>query len=222
MEYLVALNTTKKNWAVSLCLVLNVLPFKCFYYSMALITTSSRLNYTLEYISLLKDSGLKSMLQMWCPPIWSPSLLTCQFLARGPFKNLSCPIPGLIAHCLPPHSQQEPRCFLIPTWLSLFSAPVIGLPFSLTPCPPGWPLRLSKASFYPRSLLLHFLLCEVLSLQYPKDFFPYFIYMLLAKSLQLRQTPCDPVDCGPPGSSVRGILQAWILEWVARPCSYFL
>ena len=25
----------------------------------------------------------------------------------------------------------------------------------------------------------------------------------------------DSVDCSPPGSSVHGILQAWILEWVA-------
>ena len=28
-------------------------------------------------------------------------------------------------------------------------------------------------------------------------------------------TLCDPVDCSPPGSSVQGILQARILEWVA-------
>ena len=28
-------------------------------------------------------------------------------------------------------------------------------------------------------------------------------------------TLCEPVDCSPPGSSVRGILQATILEWVA-------
>ena len=28
-------------------------------------------------------------------------------------------------------------------------------------------------------------------------------------------TLCDPVDCNPPGSSVHGILQARILEWVA-------
>ena len=27
-------------------------------------------------------------------------------------------------------------------------------------------------------------------------------------------TLCDPVDCSPPGSSVHGILQARILEWV--------
>ena len=29
----------------------------------------------------------------------------------------------------------------------------------------------------------------------------------------------DPVDCSPPGSSVHGILQAGILEWVAMPSS---
>ena len=28
-------------------------------------------------------------------------------------------------------------------------------------------------------------------------------------------TLCDPVGCSPPGSSVHGIFQAWILEWVA-------
>ena len=28
-------------------------------------------------------------------------------------------------------------------------------------------------------------------------------------------TLCDPMDCSLPGSSIRGILQARILEWVA-------
>ena len=32
-------------------------------------------------------------------------------------------------------------------------------------------------------------------------------------------TLCDPLDCSPPGSSVHGILQAGILEWVAIPYS---
>ena len=36
---------------------------------------------------------------------------------------------------------------------------------------------------------------------------------------QLCLTPCDPMDCSPPGSSVHGILQARILEWVAIPFS---
>ena len=32
---------------------------------------------------------------------------------------------------------------------------------------------------------------------------------------QLCPTLCDPMDCSPPGSSVHGILEARILEWVA-------
>ena len=36
-----------------------------------------------------------------------------------------------------------------------------------------------------------------------------------AKSLQSCPTLCDPRDGSPPGSYVRGILQARILEWVA-------
>ena len=36
---------------------------------------------------------------------------------------------------------------------------------------------------------------------------------------QSRLTLCDPMDCHPPGSSVRGILQARILGWVASPFS---
>ena len=36
-----------------------------------------------------------------------------------------------------------------------------------------------------------------------------------AKSLQLCQTLCDPIDSSPPGSAVPGILQARTLEWVA-------
>ena len=30
---------------------------------------------------------------------------------------------------------------------------------------------------------------------------------------------CDPMNCRPPGSSVHGILQAKLLEWVAIPFS---
>ena len=35
-----------------------------------------------------------------------------------------------------------------------------------------------------------------------------------AKSLQSCPTIFDPMDCSPPGSSVHGILQARILEWL--------
>ena len=40
-----------------------------------------------------------------------------------------------------------------------------------------------------------------------------------AQSLRSCVTLCDPRDCSPPGSSVHGILQARILQWVAMPSS---
>ena len=39
------------------------------------------------------------------------------------------------------------------------------------------------------------------------------------QSLQLCLTLCDTMDCSLPGSSVHGILQTRILEWVAMPSS---
>ena len=38
---------------------------------------------------------------------------------------------------------------------------------------------------------------------------------LCAKGLQLCPTFCDSMDCGPPDSSVHGILQARVGDWVA-------
>ena len=40
-----------------------------------------------------------------------------------------------------------------------------------------------------------------------------------AKLLQSCPTVCHPMDCSPLGSSVHGILQAIILEWVPMPSS---
>ena len=42
---------------------------------------------------------------------------------------------------------------------------------------------------------------------------------MVEKAVQSRPTLCDPTDCSLPGSSVHGILQAGILEWVAMPSS---
>ena len=41
-----------------------------------------------------------------------------------------------------------------------------------------------------------------------------------AKSLQLCPTLCDSIDGSPPGSSIHGILQPRILEWVT--ISFFM
>ena len=45
---------------------------------------------------------------------------------------------------------------------------------------------------------------------------------ILIKNLLVTQscsTLCNPMDCSPPGSSVHGILQERIMEWVAIPFS---
>ena len=42
-----------------------------------------------------------------------------------------------------------------------------------------------------------------------------FVCLHIVLAAQLCSTLCDPMDCGLPGSSVHGILQARILEWVA-------
>ena len=44
----------------------------------------------------------------------------------------------------------------------------------------------------------------------------FYVYMC-ALLLQLCLTLCDPMDCSLPGSSVHGILQSRVLEWVAIP-----
>ena len=41
------------------------------------------------------------------------------------------------------------------------------------------------------------------------------MFWVHSEVVQSCPTLCDPVDCSPPGSSIHGILQARILEWVA-------
>ena len=44
-------------------------------------------------------------------------------------------------------------------------------------------------------------------------------HILLFVGLLRVVSNCDPMDCSPPGSSIHGILQARILEWVSMPSS---
>ena len=48
---------------------------------------------------------------------------------------------------------------------------------------------------------------------------PVFLKKVKVLVVQSYLTLCDPTDCSPSGSSVPGILQARILEWVAMPFS---
>ena len=48
---------------------------------------------------------------------------------------------------------------------------------------------------------------------------PLVMELALVLVAQSCPTLCDPMDCSPPGSSVHGILQPRILEWVDIPFS---
>ena len=62
------------------------------------------------------------------------------------------------------------------------------------------------------SLVLHKKLCQ--ATPHWKDI-GYLIHMVfIYVSAQSCPAVCDPMDCSPPGSSVHGIFQAGILEWV--------
>ena len=51
------------------------------------------------------------------------------------------------------------------------------------------------------------------------DLLIFLAVLCCAVLLQSCPTLCNPRDCSPPGSSVHGVLQARILEWVAMPSS---
>ena len=53
------------------------------------------------------------------------------------------------------------------------------------------------------------------TVQMEEDIWNHISAAAASKLLQLCPTLCDPIDGSPPGSSVPGILQARILEWVA-------
>ena len=100
---------------------------------------------------------------------------------------------------------------------------VICLPLALSlpslPGPPD-PLSLPHVS-NPGSPLTHSLSEPGPSLHSCHPLGAPLCFDLLRVCLVAQSCPtlCDPVDCSPPGSSVHGILQARILEWVAMPSS---
>ena len=90
--------------------------------------------------------------------------------------------------------------------LSFFS---VFLPFS------------SAFFFFFQSLTVFTFVCSYIS-DVLLALFPFFLLhcgYMGAKSLQSCLILCHPMDCSPPGSSVRGILQARTLEWVYMPSS---
>ena len=46
------------------------------------------------------------------------------------------------------------------------------------------------------------------------------VYVCACSVVEWRLIPCDPMECSPPGSSVHGIFQGRVLEWVATLYDY--
>ena len=69
---------------------------------------------------------------------------------------------------------------------------------------PGLPVP--RGSYFPKFAQVHAHCASCgMGMKSPKE----------SEVTQLCPTLCDPMDCSPPGSSIHGILQARILEWVA-------
>ena len=87
--------------------------------------------------------------------------------------------------------------------------------------------------FYQRGIDYQYLKCNtyifpipVIGNYKPKYYWCKYALLYTTGTVQVKMlvtqscpTLCDPMDCSPPGSSVHGILQARILEWVAIPFS---
>ena len=135
-----------------------------------------------------------------------------------------CPSPRALA-TLP--GQAAPGCKLLLghhtrgslSWNALLKTPALRP--SLSSWPPsleGHP-RLPRLKLTPRSNH-HTRTSPLPSLPFPPRRLHHLPkHVLPCASSQVCPALCDPVDCSRPGPSVRGILQARMLEWVAMPSS---
>ena len=129
--------------------------------------------------------------------------------------------------CREPWTRQETNCSLVSgRGGSEPASPPCSLPETL-------PLSLLlPLQARPAEPAAHLALCEVTDKEMnAHEIWVFFIIIIImanthvcfvyvcVKVTQLCPTLCDPTDCSPPGSSVHGILQARILEWVATPFS---
>ena len=53
-------------------------------------------------------------------------------------------------------------------------------------------------------------------------FYPFVVTRPSPSTLCMLAQSCNPVDCSPPGSSLHGLFQARILEWIAISFSWVL
>ena len=78
-----------------------------------------------------------------------------------------------------------------------------------------WKGRPGMLQFMGSQRVGHYWLTELNWTEHYQKVYSWDLVVVCAKSLQSCPTLSDPMDCSPLGSSVQGILQARILEWVA-------
>ena len=140
-------------------------------------------------------------------PFWSGRRVTA--MPKVFVRLLSSPS----SYCLLPAYMlrhfSHARLFLTPWTVACHVSLSIGFSrqeyWSMLPCPPAGDLP--DPGVEPVSLVSPALAGGFFTIS---DTF--FFFFSFAQSCP---TLCDPMDCSPPGPSVRGILQARILEWVA-------
>ena len=135
-----------------------------------------------------------------------------------------CLWPNGLQHARPPCPSPIARAYSNSCPLSKWCHPTISssvVPFSS--CPQSFPASGSfqMSQLFPsgsQSISIS-ASTSVLPMNIQDRFFFRMDWLDLLAVAQLCPTLCDPTDCSPPGSSVHGILQTRILEWVAIPFS---
>ena len=102
--------------------------------------------------------------------------------------------------------------------LAICISSLVKYMFNSLVCLKNWVVDLLTVEFWEffihsgcQSVAYLFIPCTV-SFVEQKFLIQWKVTVLVAQSCP---TLCDPIDCSPPGSSVHGIFQARILEWVA-------
>ena len=90
---------------------------------------------------------------------------------------------------------------------------------AFNPCPQEYTLDMVVRQMFSRTVALRYLMAESFQTSSRNSVDVLFSVLVKVLVTQTCLTLCDPMDCSLPGSSVHGIFQARILEWVAIPFS---
>ena len=207
--------------------------------------TSSILQLQLRVCQGCRRLWAWSSVAYWTPPIRSPKTAPSLCPKLDPHLSPQWPLPlfSFLQWRETPHPSHthwkpgfHPSLLLLSDPLHLISyqaSHILLLKYFSKPSPSLYPCYTILAQILLISPLYHYrILLRLFSESMHctpgsvlNTFSPVTLWILVttvcwsSQPLSHSQLFCHPTDCSPPGSSVRGILQARILEWVAIPFS---